>query len=200
MQVNYIMKDLLKEFYFELKQEFISIKKDGIKKHIPNILTFSRALAPLIVVPTILLGRVDIAIYELIIFELTDFLDGRLARKFNCVSDFGIKLDAVCDKLFALCIIIPAIIRYPVLIINLLLEACISYINMRSEIKNNNPKSSIIGKVKTAFLSITLVLAYLPKVDGIYVLMASIVTFMFQIGAFVKYRESDINKDKEKKK
>ena len=71
---------------------------------------------------------------------------------------------------------------------------------MLSELKNNNPRSSMLGKIKTAFLSITLVLAYLPDVNNIYILMSSIVTFMFQIGAFVKYRESDAIKDKEKKK
>ena len=193
------MKELVKEFWHEFKEQAKSIKKNGIKKQIPNILTFSRALAPLVVVPTILIGRIDIAICELILFEITDYLDGRLARKFNCVSDFGVKLDAVCDTLFALGIMIPAIIKYPVLLINLLLELCISYINMLSELKNNNPKSNAIGKIKTAFLSITLVLAYLPNVDGIYVLLSSIVTFMLQIWAFVKYRESDVIKDKKKK-
>ena len=69
-----------------------------------------------------------------------------------------------------------------------------------SELKNNNPRSSIIGKIKTAFLSITLVLAYLPQIDNIYVLFASIVTFTLQIWAYVKYLEKDINEDKKKKK
>lgn len=194
------MKELIKEFWIEFKEQVMCIKKGEVKKQIPNMLTFSRALAPFVIVPTILLGRLDIAVCELVLFELTDFLDGKIARKYNCVSSFGVKLDAVCDKLFALGIMIPAIIKYPVLLINLLLEFCISYINMLSELKNNNPRSSMLGKIKTAFLSITLVLAYLPDVNSIYVLMSSIVTFMFQIGAFVKYRESDAIKDKEKKK
>lgn len=194
------MKELIKEFWIEFKEQVMCIKKGEVKKQIPNMLTFSRALAPFVIVPTILLGRLDIAVCELVLFELTDFLDGKIARKYNCVSSFGVKLDAVCDKLFALGIMIPAIIKYPVLLINLLLEFCISYINLLSELKNNNPRSSMLGKIKTAFLSITLVLAYLPDVNNIYILMSSIVTFMFQIGAFVKYRESDAIKDKEKKK
>ena len=33
---------------------------------------------------------------------------------------------------------------------------------MLSEIKENNPKSNVVGKVKTVFLSIMLVLAFLP--------------------------------------
>ena len=173
-------------FITEFKEEFSKIKNNEFKKQIPNILTCSRALAPIVIIPTLLLNRLDIAIVELVLFELTDFFDGRLARKLNCVTDFGVKLDAVCDKLFVLGIMIPAIIKYPVLLINLILEFCISYINIVSEFKKNNPKSSIIGKVKTVFLSITLVLVFLPHADKIYVLMASIATFMLQIWAYVR--------------
>ena len=194
------MKGIVKDFLQEFDSEVKSIRRDNIKRHIPNILTFSRALAPLIIIPTILLGKLNIAILELVFFAITDFLDGKLARKFNCVSKFGVKLDAVCDKIFALGLMIPAIIKYPMLVINLALEFCISYINVRSESKDNNPKSSVIGKIKTTFLSITLILAYLPDVDALYVLLSSIITFTLQIWAFVKYREADAIKDKEKKK
>lgn len=190
----------IKLFVQEFKEEFAKIKHNEFKKQIPNILTLSRALAPLIIIPTLIIGRLDIAIVELVFFELTDFFDGRLARKLNCVTDFGVKLDAVCDKIFTLGIMIPAIIKYPTLLINLFLEFCISYINIVSEFKHNKPKSSIIGKIKTVFLSITLVLAYLPKVSSIYVLMSAIVTFMLQIWAYVKYLERDIGEDKKKKK
>ena len=194
------MKELIIEFKNDFLKQIKNLKLGNIRKQIPNMLTFSRALAPFIIIPTVLLGRIDIAIIELIFFAITDFLDGRLARKFNCVTDFGVKLDAVCDKIFAFGIMIPAIIKFPVLIINLGLELCISYINILSESKHNNPKSNMLGKIKTTFLSITLVLAYIPKVSNIYVLLSSIITSMLQIGAFVKYKESDDYKDKEKKK
>ena len=190
------MKDVIRNFVTEFKNNVLSIKKEGIKKQIPNMLTFSRALAPLIIIPTILIGRLDVAIGELIFFALTDCLDGSLARKFDCGTDFGIKLDAICDKFFALAILIPAIIKYPVLSINFVLELCISYINMLAEIRDNHPKSNTIGKIKTIFLSITLVLSYMKKVNGLFVLMASIITFMLQIWAFVKYRENEVNKEK----
>ena len=192
------MKEVIKEFSREFRENAKSIKKDGLKRQIPNMLTFSRALAPLIIIPTLLFNRLDIAVVELIFFAITDFLDGRLARKYNCVTEFGVKLDAVCDKIFALGIMIPAMIKFPILLINLMLEICISYINILSESKNNHPKSNILGKVKTTFLSITLILAYTPNVDKYLVLMSSIVTFTFQIMAFVKYRETDIDEDKKK--
>ena len=193
------MKELIVEFKNDFFNQIKDIKKGNIKRQIPNMLTFSRALAPFIIVPTILLGRIDIAIIELIFFAITDFLDGKLARKFNCVTNFGIKLDAVCDKIFAFGIMAPAIIKYPVLIINFILELCISYINILSESKNNHPKSNMLGKIKTTFLSITLVLSYIPEIPNIYVLLSSIITSMLQIGAFVKYKECDMDKDNQKK-
>ena len=194
------MHNFIKLFVKEFREQYALIRHNEFKKQIPNILTLSRAIAPFIIIPTIMLGRLDIAIIELILFELTDFFDGKLARKFNCVTEFGKKLDAVCDTIFALGLMIPAIIKYPVLSINLILEFCISYINVVSEFKNNNPKSNIIGKIKTVFLSITLVLAYIPDGSKLYVLVSSIVTFMLQIWAYLIYREKDINEDKKKKK
>ena len=194
------MKEVIVEFLDEFRLQFKNLKKYGIKNQIPNMLTFSRAIAPIIVIPTVLFGKIKIAIIELILFELTDFFDGRIARKLNCVTDFGVKLDAICDKFFVLGIMIPAIIKYPVLIINLILEACISYINFVALIKNNDPKSNMIGKIKTGFLSVTMVLSYIPNIESIYILMISIFTFMLQIIAFIKYREVDLIKDTKKKK
>ena len=193
------MRDFVKLFITECRTEFAKIKNNEFKKQIPNILTFSRAIAPMIIIPTIMLKRLDIAVVLLVLFELTDFFDGRLARKLNCVTDFGVKLDAVCDKIFVLGIMIPAIIKYPILLLNLGLELCISYINIQSEFKNNMPKSNKIGKIKTVFLSITLVLAYIPNSKIEYVICASFITLLLQILAYIKYRDKDIKEDKKKK-
>ena len=196
---DYYMKEVSKEFINEFIKQFKSIKTEGIKKQIPNMLTLSRAISPLLIIPTILLNKLNLTVIILIIFAITDFLDGRLARKYNCVSTFGVKLDAFCDKIFALGIMIPAIIRYPVLIINLLLEACISYINVLSEYKDNHPKSNIYGKIKTTFLSITLILCYIPNIDKMVILAMALITFSLQMLAFIKYREYDMKEDQKKK-
>lgn len=194
------MKKVIRNFYVDFKKQVDDIKSGKIKKQIPNILTFSRALAPFVIIPTIMLGNLKLAILELIFFIITDFLDGKLARKFNAVSEFGIKLDAVCDKIFAMSLVIPAVFEFPILIFNLIIELAISYTNVSSEVKGNNPRTTIIGKVKTTILSITLILIYIPKVEFNILFIASIITLIFQVVTLVGYINIDANKDKKKKK
>ena len=65
------MKKAMKEFYNDFMKQVDDIKSGRIKKQIPNILTFSRALAPFIIIPTIMLGNLKLAILELVFFIIT---------------------------------------------------------------------------------------------------------------------------------
>ena len=194
------MKKAMKEFYVDFMKQIDDIKSGKIKKQIPNILTFSRALAPFVIIPTILLGNLKLAILELIFFIITDFFDGKFARKFGVVSEFGIKLDAICDKIFAMSLVIPAVFEFSILIFNLIMELAISYTNISSELKGNNPRTTFIGKIKTTILSITLILIYIPNVKFDVLFGASIITLIFQVITLVGYINIDANKDKKKKK
>ena len=73
---------------------------------------------------------------------------------------------------------------------------------MLSEVKGNHPRSTMIGKIKTTLLSITLILIYIPitsnKITIIFI--ASIITMIFQVITLIKYISIDIDKDKKKKK
>lgn len=193
------MKEIIKDFIKEFKEEVKSIKTKGIKRQIPNILTFSRALAPIIVIPTILMNKLYLAIIELAIFAITDFLDGKLARKYNCVSSFGRKLDAFCDKLFAMSLVVPATFKFHILLFNLIMEIAISYVNLMSLAKGNEPRSTIVGKIKTAFLSATLILVYIPGVNFNILFYFSIGTLILQVIALISYISIDMDKDKKKK-
>lgn len=195
-----MMKKMIKDFFGDFKLQVRDIKNGNIKRQIPNMLTFSRALSPFIIIPAMLLGKIKIAIGALIFFAITDFLDGKIARKYNYVSDFGVKLDAVCDKIFAMSLVIPAVFECYILLFNLILEISISYTNLLSEAKGNHPRSTIIGKIKTTLLSITLILIYIPKTDIKIIFVASIVTIICQVITLIKYINIDMDKDRKRKR
>ncbi len=195
-----MMKKMIKDFFGDFKLQVRDIKNGNIKRQIPNMLTFSRALSPFIIIPAMLLGKIKIAIGALIFFAITDFLDGKIARKYNYVSDFGVKLDAVCDKIFAMSLVIPAVFECYILLFNLILEIAISYTNLLSEAKGNHPRSTIIGKIKTTLLSITLILIYIPKTDIKIIFVASIVTIICQVITLIKYINIDMDKDRKRKR
>lgn len=74
---------------------------------IPTLMTWTRIVAiPLIVgvfyLPLEPLTRNLIATVMFVVFALTDWLDGYLARKLNQISSFGAFLDPVADK-FLVC-------------------------------------------------------------------------------------------------
>lgn len=191
--------EFIVNFFKDFRKEFRSIKKKEIKRQIPNLLTLSRGLAPIVIIPAILFNKLYFVIILLIIFALTDFLDGKIARKYNLVSEFGVKLDAVCDKIFAISLIIPAIINHGIFIFNFVMEIAISYTNLLSYTKGNNPRSTIIGKIKTALLSLTLILAYIPNMNNLVIFIFSLITIICQVITLIKYINTDMEMDKKKK-
>lgn len=193
------MGEVIVNFFKDFRKEFKSIKKKEIKRQIPNLLTLSRGLAPTVIIPAILFNKLYFVIILLIIFALTDFLDGKIARKYNLVSEFGVKLDAVCDKIFAIGLIIPAIINHGIFIFNFVMEIAISYTNLLSYTKGNNPRSTIIGKIKTALLSLTLILSYIPNMNNLVIFIFSLITIICQVITLIKYINTDMEMDKNKK-
>lgn len=191
--------EVIVNFFKDFRKEFKSIKKKEIKRQIPNLLTLSRGLAPIVIIPAILFNKLYFVIILLIIFALTDFLDGKMARKYNLVSEFGVKLDAVCDKIFAISLIIPAIINHGIFIFNFVMEIAISYTNLLSYTKGNNPRSTIIGKIKTALLSLTLILSYIPNMNNLVIFIFSLITIICQVITLIKYINTDMEMDKNKK-
>jgi len=66
---------------------------------IPNLVTACRLLLAPVVIFALIEGRPRLALALFAIAALTDGVDGYLARRFNWISDTGIWLDPVADKL-----------------------------------------------------------------------------------------------------
>ncbi len=128
------------------------------KKWIVNGLTLSR-LVGAICVPLIF-ARVDFVAFIILLIFLfvTDFLDGRLARRWEVQTIGGSLLDPLGDKVLAVACILSLIKWYHSMGILVGLELMITVLNVLRVLRYENVASSIIGKCKTWILSITLVL------------------------------------------
>lgn len=197
----------MNNLFINLKNDFNEFKKyikesnNKVKIIIPNLLTFSRIIAPIFILLVTLLGNFPLAVIFASFFALTDALDGFLARKWNVVSDFGKNLDAIADKFFVFGLVIPFITQ-PTMILTIILEGIISGINLNSVIKNNNPSSTYLGKFKTTLLSLLLAMSYLFKALGINIellLPLVVITNSIQIMTSIDYLYIDNKKDDLKK-
>lgn len=67
-------------------------------KHVPNILTIIRFLLIPLILYFIFTEQYIAAFIILTVSGLTDVLDGIIARRFNCITNFGKLIDPLADK------------------------------------------------------------------------------------------------------
>lgn len=203
MNIRIIFNELKKNYLSNLKKCIIDLKTKGRRiKQLPNILTFSRIIAPIFIIPCFLTGNLTASVIFTCSFAITDFFDGMLARKLDAKSNFGKELDPIADKFFAGGILLPLIKYNPYIIINLLLELSIASINFSSKVKGNNPKTNMIGKIKTWSLSLYMIANYcslFTQLNNSILTSTFVATTILQIGSAAKYLNDDIKKDKQKK-
>lgn len=164
---------------------------------IPNILSFIRLL---LVGAFFVLYSPDgnnkenmWAITVLILSGITDFLDGRIARKYNMVSELGKILDPVADKVTELVITICLVQKYKILIYLLVIFAIKELfmsigglIVIKKTGENNGAKW--YGKVSTfAFYTIMAFLLIIPDISVKLANSLIIVCMILMINAFVMY-------------
>lgn len=189
------MKNAFNSLIDELKHNLKTCP--NFKSQIPNILTASRAIAPLIVIPLILSGNLILALGLGTLFASTDFVDGYLARKYNNVSKFGEHLDQVCDKIFAISFLVTSAFLNPIMVLNIVPEIAIALINVRALEKKNKPKTSLLGKFKTALLSLNILTSLIPNIHH-FNLLLTITTFLVQSITAIDYQYSYQKNEKEK--
>ena len=170
-----------------------------MKKYIPNILTTYRIIVAILIPFLFFSGNYNTLSILFILALLTDLIDGFLARKWNVTSTYGKVADAIGDKLLALSASSTFIIlinKY--FIITLILEFIIIIINCTKCIRNgglengdfSKNNSSMVGKVKTVILFISLFFGYISyKLSSFNILIipSIIITAIFQIITAINY-------------
>lgn len=137
--------------------------------NLPNKLTLLRIL--LIPVFMVVLywgfpGAEYAALFVFILASLTDLLDGKIARKYNLVTDFGKFADPLADKMlvtaallwFVECGKMPAWV--PLIVI--CREFAVSGLRMVAAEQGRVIAAGWSGKVKTAATMVCIVLMFLP--------------------------------------
>lgn len=201
--------------------------KKEFNKNIPNYLTIGRIVISIFVIifllfpfdmvnisfPKYLIDgnlvvdvKLLVAAILFIIASVTDFLDGHLARKYNCVTDFGKVMDAIADKILVNSILIilsglgyinPAI---PVIII--LRDTVVNTIKMIAGNKGEVVGAIKTGKFKTVCLMIGVSLKLIGNfpfgliniaVDDFFLITATVLSLISGIEYFNIYKKYFIN-------
>ena len=135
--------------------------------NLPNKLTLFRVvLIPFFVVFMLVnvTGNADkwIALIIFIIASLTDLLDGKIARKYNLITDFGKFMDPLADKLLVcsalICLVSLSKIPAWIVIIIIAREFIISGFRLIAADNGRVIAASYWGKFKTTFQMIMVIL------------------------------------------
>lgn len=165
---------------------------------IPNLLSLFR----LLLIPAIVWLYVQkqdhpAATALLVLSGLTDIVDGRIARKFNMISDFGKAFDPVADKLTQIAVLYCLVTRFPHMLLPLILltvkEVSAGVISLLVIRKTGTVYGAVWhGKVNTALLYGTMILHLLwyriPAVLSDVLIGAC--TVMILVSAFLYGRQN----------
>ena len=141
-----------------------------MNKNVPNILTMIRiAFTPIIILMFLLpicsgVG-VFVALGLYVLGCFTDFLDGKIARKYNLISDFGKFMDQIADKFITTTAMILVLfsgyifpsykwINILMILVVVLRDILVSGIRMFAASKGVVIAADIFGKIKSFFLDV----------------------------------------------
>ena len=177
--------------------------------NLPNKLTLLRiCLIPVFVI--LMLSQVSnfflISCIIFIIASITDFLDGKIARKYNLVTDFGKFMDPLADKLLVLsaliCMIEYDLVAGWMVIIIVARELTVSILRAIAADNGKAIAASGGGKIKTTSQMIAIILLLIGAnysnsqivfVGTIAMYIATIFTLYSGIDYLYKNRELFMN-------
>lgn len=175
------------------------MKKDFVKEYfsIPNLMGYFR----LLLVPVYLIVYVNaqskrdyyIAAGIMLVSFLTDLFDGKIARKFNMVTDFGKILDPVADKITQGVLVLSFTYRYPavtalliVFLVKELIMAVVGAYMLKQGHRMNG--AAMHGKICTTVIDITMfILLVIPDIPYMFVNILIFICIVFILISLWKY-------------
>jgi len=164
--------------------------------NIPNTLSVFRLVLVPVFVSVYFSGLEDSRIYATgvyILAALTDFLDGRIARKYNQVSKLGRILDPLGDKIMTfavlLCITVDKLVPPWAVIVFFIKEGLMGIGGLIIYKKYTDmPPANIIGKTATVvFIVVCALLMLIKDIPKVYATAMITVAILVMLAAFVSY-------------
>ena len=167
--------------------------------NLPNKLTLMRIILTPVFMAVLYWGfpGADYAALAIfIIASLTDLLDGKIARKYHLVTDFGKFADPLADKILVTAAMLwfVEVGRMPAwaLLVVLLREFAVSGLRMIASDKGRVIAAGWSGKVKTASTMVCIVLMFLPipaEVNTLCVAVIVLTTIYSGVEYFMKNKD-----------
>ena len=174
--------------------------------NLPNKLTIFRCILIVPFVALLLNGYDLIATIIFIIASLTDLLDGKIARKYNLVTNFGKFMDPLADKLLVcsalICLIEMGRLDAWIVCIIIAREFIISGFRLIASDNGIVIAASYWGKFKTTFQMIMVVVLMLNVQNDIMTILGQIliwVSLALTIISLVDYVAKNLDVLKEQK-
>jgi CDP-diacylglycerol--glycerol-3-phosphate 3-phosphatidyltransferase len=207
--------DEIKKIWHQLKdgtktmfKEFFN--KETNKKQRANMWTFSRLIIAFIIPIVSAIAAITSSVPLIAstvaltgIGAMTDFFDGRSARRHHSTSEFGKLLDPITDKIFSLMVGLSLALFNPLFLIPLVGEAAITGVNTYYKTKHKiNVESTLIGKIKQFPLGITFGLGFLsalvPSITIVTNIMLALTTLMqcMTLGSYIKENNKKVANQK----
>ena len=167
--------------------------------NLPNKLTVARCIMAPLFLLTMLWAfpyHYGVALVLFIVASLTDLLDGKIARKYNLVTDFGKFADPLADKMLTTAALLWFVENGQMpawaLLIVLIREFAVSGLRMIASDKGRVIAAGWSGKVKTASTMVCIVVMFLPIpaiLNTICVWIIALTTLYSGIEYFVKNKD-----------
>lgn len=155
--------------------------------NLPNKLTILRVILIIPFVLCMLLPNVGttgkyVAVAIFIIASLTDFLDGKIARKHNLVTNFGKFMDPLADKLLVcsamICLTANGKLAAWIVIVIISREFIISGFRLVASDNGVVIAASYWGKFKTTFQMVMIIMLILDFNNDIFQICTTVITYI----------------------